>query len=161
MEAVAREAGVATGTVYVYFESKEALLNALYVQTKLSFARTVFEGAGASGPVRPAFERTCVTYMRFIAENRAAVLFMSQFRNSAFQLEETRAVSERASEPLLRLLERGKAEGLLKDIPTSLMVAFLQAMLTEIVSYVASQPPGTHQEMYASIARLAWDALKA
>src|SRR3954464_4238399 len=33
MSAIAREAGVAAGTIYVYFESKEELINALYLET--------------------------------------------------------------------------------------------------------------------------------
>src|SRR3954453_6062189 len=32
MSAVAREAGVAAGTLYLYFESKEAMINALYLE---------------------------------------------------------------------------------------------------------------------------------
>jgi AcrR family transcriptional regulator len=162
MEAVARAARVATGTVYVYFENKEALLNALYLECKRSFARAVFEGAGVSGPVRPAFERMCIAYMRYIAENRGAVVFMNQFRNSASMFEQTREVSSRSSEPLLLFLERGKSEGLLKEkMPTSLMAAFLQATLAELTAYVADAPPNTREQSYREIARLAWDALKA
>ena len=43
MSAVAREAGVAAGTLYLYFPSKEAMINALY----LDVLRNVFETVGA------------------------------------------------------------------------------------------------------------------
>ncbi|UJR81585.1 TetR/AcrR family transcriptional regulator [Sandaracinus amylolyticus] len=161
MEAVARTAGVAIGTVYIYFESKEALLNALYLETKRAFSREVFGHASATEPVRPAFERVCIAYMKYVAAHRAEVLLMQQFRNSPFVLEGTLAASEDATAPLLALLERGKAEGLLKDVPTPLMIAFLQATLAELTAYVGSEPSRHHRERYAQIARLAWDALKA
>ena len=161
MEAVARAAGVAIGTVYIYFESKEALLNALYLETKRAFSREVLGEVGVSGPVRPTFERMCVAYMKYVSAHRAEMLFMQQFRNSPFVLEQTLAASEDAAAPLVALLERGKAEGLLKDVPTPLMLAFLQATLAELTAYVGNEPTRQHRERYAQIARLAWDALKA
>ena len=53
IEAVARRAGVATGTVYTYFKSKEALLDSLYRHTKLAFAALVLRDEGQA--VKPAF----------------------------------------------------------------------------------------------------------
>lgn len=161
MDAVAKAVGVAIGTLYIYFESKEALLNALYLETKRSFARSVFESAHGDEPVRPAFERMCVAYMRYIAKHRAEMVFMHQFRNSPFLLEQTREQAARTGEPLLQLLARGKAEGLLKDMSTPLMVAFLQGTLAELAVYVSTEPRRAHEQRYAEIARLAWDALKA
>lgn len=161
MEAVAKAAGVAIGTVYIYFESKEALLNALYLDTKRAFARTVLEGAEEGEPVRPAFMRMCVAYLRWVAENRAAMLFLHQFRNSPYLHEQTLEATSRTMEPLHALLERGKAEGLLKDLPTPLMVTFIAGTLAELAAYVQTEPRKLHAERHALVARLAWDALKA
>lgn len=161
MEAVARAAGVATGTVYTYFESKEALLNALYVATKGSIAREVFQAPGPGEPVRPAFERMCVAYLRFVVERRAELVFMQEFARSPFVSAGAREQASRAAEPLVRLLERGKAEALLKDLPTPLMIAFLQAALDGLGPHVAAEPKRGQAERHAAIARMAWDALKA
>jgi AcrR family transcriptional regulator len=161
MESVAKAAGVAIGTVYIYFQNKEALLNALYRETKLAFSRAVFEGPGIEEPVRPAFHRMCIAYMRWVQKNRGAVVFMHQFRNSPFLFEQTREETSRATEPLLDLLARGKKEGLLKDLPEPLMIAFLQGTLAELSSFAAAEGKKTQAGTYDQIARLAWDALKA
>lgn len=161
MEAVARAAGVATGTVYTYFENKEALLNALYLATKESLAREAFQGAAPEEAVRPAFERACVGYMRFAVERRAELVFMQQCANSPLVSEQTRERAARTAEPMVRLLERARAEGLLKDLPTPLMLTFLQGALREMAGFIGGQPKRAQGPLYATIARLAWDALKA
>jgi len=161
IEAVAKKAGIAIGTVYIYFANKEALLNALYLEAKKSFFQKVLEGATHGEPIRPAFERMCLAYLHYVAENRAALMFMHQFRNSPFLFEQTREESSRYSEPLIVLIERGKAEGLLKpDVPTPMMIAFVQGTLAELAAFVSFEPKKTHGHHYAQIARLAWDALK-
>src|SRR5262245_28981195 len=40
---IAERAGVGAGTIYRYFESKEALVNAIYRQQKLEFAKLVLD----------------------------------------------------------------------------------------------------------------------
>jgi TetR/AcrR family transcriptional regulator, repressor of fatR-cypB operon len=161
MDAVAKAAEVAIGTLYIYFENKEALLNALYLETKRSFAREVFESATPGEPVRKAFERMCIAYMHYVQQNRAAIVFLQQFRNSPFLYEQTLAETAGVNEPVLALFERGKAEGLFKDLPAPLMIAFVQSTLTELSAYAAAEPRKTRKESYLQIAQLAWDALKA
>ena len=43
MAAIAREAGIATGTLYVYYKSKEELLNAEGIQQARHFALRVLD----------------------------------------------------------------------------------------------------------------------
>lgn len=161
MEAVAKAAGVAIGTVYIYFDNKEALLNALYLETKLEVSRAIFEGASEGEPVRRAFERMCIGYMRYVAAHRAEVVLMAQLQNSPFLFEQTRERSQKTSEPLIHLLERAKREGLLKDMATPLMIAFLHATLAELAGFVAAEPKRSIPDRHAEIARMCWDALKA
>ncbi len=161
MEAVAKAAGVAIGTLYIYFQNKEALLNALYLETKRDFARAVFEGSDPSEPIRPAFERMCIAFMRHVTEHRAEIVLSAQLRNSPYLFEQTKEATSKSAAPLLSLLERAKAEGLLKDLPSPLMLTFLQGALVELSAFVASEPQRVRAQRHAEIARLCWDALKA
>lgn len=162
MSAVAKAAKVSVGTVYIYFDSKETLLNALYLSCKRELTKTVFvEDPKCEGAVRPIFEGICLAYLRYIAEHQDELLFMSQFRNSPALLAENREIAQRGAMPLLNLLERGKKEGILKDTPTDLMVAYLQGALTDLAAFVESKPKKEREQQRREIARLCWDALKA
>jgi len=152
MEGVARRAGVATGTLYVYHKSKEALLEAAYLATKRQLADAVFRDEGL--PVRPAFLGMCVAYLQFLVAHRAEVAFLEQLHHSTLLSPSTRAAAELGARPLVELLERGKRELLLKDLDLPLMIAFLQATLREM----AQTAP---KARFAQIALLCWDALQA
>ena len=59
MSAVAREAGVAVGTVYLYFPSKEAMINALYLHVLEDRNSSLYDAAATmpqlAGDQRAAF----------------------------------------------------------------------------------------------------------
>ncbi len=160
IDSVAKAAGVATGTVYVYFENKEALLNALYVEVKAELGRRVFLGSEAGIATKPAFERMCVAYLRYVATHSAELVFMHQFHNSPYILEHSRKATSGTLLPLHQLLERAQAERLLKDLPLPLMIAFLQGTLREMAAYVAAEPARRRAARELEVARLCWDALK-
>src|SRR5687768_15105891 len=98
MEAVARRAKVATGTVYIYFKNKEALIEALYLATKREFASLVCKDIGL--PVRASFQRTCVAFLEYLVERRAEIVFMTQVANSPYLTEQTRAEAAVGVRPL-------------------------------------------------------------
>lgn len=158
MEAVARRAGVAAGTLYVYHASKEALLDALYLATKRELAAAVFRDEGL--PVRPAFLRMCAAYLDYLAGHRAEITFLQQMARSKLVSAKTRAAAEQGVRPFVELLERGKRELLLKDLETDLMIAFLQATVQELSSFAAGLPAARRAARHRQIAQLCWDALK-
>lgn len=159
VEAVARRAGVATGTVYVYFKGKDALLDQLYLQTKQKFATTVFGDDG--GPLRAAFTRMTAAYIDYVLEHSAELVFMGQMANSPYLSAETREQAAIGVRPLGALLERGKAERLLKDIDTGWMTAFLYETVRSMAPLARGLPPERYREFQETVATLCWDALKA
>src|SRR6185369_3975295 len=122
--------------LYIYFKSKEALIDALYLATKTEFASVLLRSDGL--PLRAAFSRTCVAYLEYLIDHRAEVIFMSQVANSPYLTAETKATTSLGFRPITELLERGKSELLLKNLDTSLMIAFLQGTLRELAAVVAA-----------------------
>jgi AcrR family transcriptional regulator len=157
MEGVARRAGVATGTLYVYHASKEALLEAAYLDTKQRLAEAVFRDEGL--PVRPAFLRMCVAYQQFLVEHRAEVAFLEQLHHASFLSAAARAEAEVGTRPLVELLERGKRELLLKPLETQLMILFLHGTLGAMAKKL-DLPRARARATFEQIAILCWDALQ-
>lgn len=159
MEAVARRAGIATGTVYIYFKNKEALVEAAYLATKEAFATAVMRDEGL--PVRVTFLKMCGAFIDYLIDHQAEIVFMTQVAASPFLTEQTRATAALGVRPLTDLLERGKREMLLKDIDTALMLAFLQGAVREVAPLVARAPKARRARLTEQISALCWDALKA
>ena len=64
MAAIAREAGIATGTLYVYHRSKEELLNALYEQVKGALVGLIDVDIDAATPFRMRFQMNWTRLLR-------------------------------------------------------------------------------------------------
>jgi AcrR family transcriptional regulator len=159
IEAVARRAGIATGTVYIYFKGKEALLNALYLHTKQAFSTFVLRAEGL--PLRAAFTRMVKAYLDYIIEHNAEIVFMAQMANSPYVTAQSRETAALGVRPVAEMLERGKAEQLLKDLDTAWMMTFLSGTMHAMAPLAVALPRDQYPAFQESVAALCWDALKA
>ena len=73
---VAEKAGVGAGTIYRYFESKEALVNALYRQEKQRFAELTVGNFPTSTGARELFRTMWMRMARFAVENPKPFVFL-------------------------------------------------------------------------------------
>jgi AcrR family transcriptional regulator len=158
MEAVARHAGVATSTIYVYHASKEALIDAAYLATKGALAEAVFRDPGL--PVRPAFLHMADAYLRYLVEHPAEIAFLEQARMSNFVSAETRAAAESGYRALVELIDRAKREQLIKDLERPMIVAFLHGALRDLARALEALPANKRKAQREQIAALCWDAIK-
>jgi len=159
IEAVARRAGVATGTVYIYFKGKDALLDALYLHTKQKFSAFVLRDEGL--PLRAAFAQISKAYLDYVVQNSAEIVFMGQMANSPYVTEQTRETAALGARQVTALLERGKAEQLLKDLDTAWMMTFLGETLKAMAPLAKGMARDRYADFQESVATLCWDALKA
>jgi AcrR family transcriptional regulator len=159
IEAVARRAGVATGTVYIYFKGKEALLNALYLHTKQKFAAFVLRDEGL--PLRATFQRMTRAYLAYMIDNQAEIVFMGQMVHSPYLSDATRETAALGLAPVAALFARGKAEQLLKPLDDAVMLAFLHGALHAMAPLATRMSATGRAAFEDQVASLCWDALKA
>jgi AcrR family transcriptional regulator len=161
MPAIAREAGVATGTLYVYFKSKDALLVALYEQAKTATAARVLQGVAAGAPFRSRFQ----LMWRNLLDNRRAhaaeMVFLEQYANSPWFTDESRALSARLFKDWSNMIEDGKAQQILKDVPTPLLANAFYGSVRETAQLLSSGVLTDSDEHLAMAFGLCWDGIKA
>jgi AcrR family transcriptional regulator len=121
MSAVAREAGVAAGTLYLYFPSKEAMINALYLELledRDRSMRTGEEGASSEGTDgRAGLWTFWHGLARWHLDHPDASSFLHQFKSSAMITAETRELERRKNAGGLASFEQAVAAGQLRDLP--------------------------------------------
>jgi AcrR family transcriptional regulator len=129
MSAVAREAGVAVGTVYLYFPSKEAMINALYLQVLEDRNRSLYTGARAPShspaDQRAALWETWHALARWHLEHEEGSNLIAQCRASGILSEETRAFEQRMDAQGLVLYEQAVAKGHLRAMSRYVFWALL------------------------------------
>lgn len=96
---IADRAGVGAGTIYRYFESKEALVNELYRTEKMRFARNVVERVNATGPgrepARELFKRLWLHMAEFAVDHPESFVFLELHHHAAYLDADSRALEQR------------------------------------------------------------------
>jgi AcrR family transcriptional regulator len=85
MSAVAANAGVATGTAYTYYSSKDELVLAAYIETKAQLAAAATAGIEAGADASERFRSLWVASYRHLAANPDHARFLLQVDHSPYR----------------------------------------------------------------------------
>jgi len=160
MSEIAREAGIATGTLYIYFTSKEDLINALYSECRKSSAGVFFRGYSEQEPFKPGFRKIYFNIVRHRVDHFGEAIFMEQCYHSPFLSEATREESRKIMDPLYSLMERGKREQLVKDLDIKLLLLYMVGTINEVVKQYHYSGKKITRQTTESIFKLCWDGIK-
>lgn len=124
MSLVAKNADVATGTVYNYFDNKEHLIKELYNHNRQLLLTVVNETLEENNKAtfRQRFEKIWLAIYRFYLENTDMLIFVEQFVNSPFC--QHKQVEEFEERPLLNFLQSGADEQIFKSLPAEMMLTY-------------------------------------
>jgi AcrR family transcriptional regulator len=162
MPLIAKQSGVAIGTLYIYFKNKDDLIHALYKEVKKRFGATVFIGFSPELPVEEGFRVIWENSLRYAVSNFSEQVFLQQFIASPYKREDQAvAVARPVMASLAQLLERGKRQGLLKPDTEILIPTLLFGFVQQIAAHIHHTPARlTKIFMDASFGFL-WDAIRA
>jgi AcrR family transcriptional regulator len=132
---VAQRAGVAAGTIYLYFASKEALVNVLLARIKGALAGRLLAAADPSAPLDREFADLHRAFGSWLLEHPRAVAFCDLHHHAAYVTAETTAVFEPARQAVDAHLERGRGAGVYRDLPAPALRAFFVGPLVGLAKF--------------------------
>lgn len=121
MGAVATEAGVATGTAYVHYESKDALVLAAYLESKQRLGAAAIAGVDAAAGPERRFIALWQGAFRHLAGDRDEARFLVQVDASPYAERAHEAAMARDDDPLLRAAEAPDMAALLLPLPVEVL----------------------------------------
>jgi TetR/AcrR family transcriptional regulator, repressor of fatR-cypB operon len=116
MPEIAEAAGVSAGTIYHYFDSKEALVNAVYRSWKGMVGTRVFAAFPATAPVREQFRVMWHEMIGFARGAPAAFAFIETHNHASYLEAESRAVDHNLHVFVHAVIQRAQREGLVKPL---------------------------------------------
>ena len=125
MPALAKVAGVGAGTIYRYFDSKEALVNALYRREKQRVLGHVMEGFPVALSPRAQFHHFFVQVVDYARANRASFTFLEHHHHAAYLDAESRGVEERVMGLALAYLAQTAAARITKPVAAEVLMALV------------------------------------
>jgi len=87
---ISQQANVATGTLFLYFENKETLVNELYLESKDEYASYVEEGVWENQSFKTQLKHIFDRITEWKMNNEDKVKFMGQFCSSSYITKLTR-----------------------------------------------------------------------
>ncbi len=162
MSDIAKQAHIASGTLYVYFASKEALLNALYQKLKkMTLEASLSNTQRNDEPYKLRMKRTWKAAFMYRITHAEEFHFMEQFANSPYIVEASKAISREYMQNMTAFIEEGKRQLLLKDIDTRYLLLAMAGLLREFALQCAQKLLPINDILIEESFAICWDAIKA
>lgn len=137
---IARAAGVAEGTLFTYFDSKDTLLNALYLELKAGMREAMITGYPRRASLRERAAHVWGAYVGWGVSFPAARKVMAQLAVSDRVTGETRTAGSGPFGDIQGMLREAMAKGALKDLDPDFVGTLLTAMAETTMDFITREP---------------------
>jgi AcrR family transcriptional regulator len=158
---IADRAGVGAGTIYRYFESKEALVNEIYRAQKLLFGRIATDDFPATAPIREQFRALWTRMARFAIEHPSSFVFLELHHHARYLDAASRAVEQRMTELFARIVINAQTRGALKPGDPRVLMGLVMGAFIGVIRHCVDvdRPPGDADWTLAE--QCMWEAIRA
>ena len=159
---IADKAGVGAGTIYRYFESKEALVNALYRQEKQRFAeRVIHDFPTTTTTARELFRTMWMRMAKFAVETPQPFIFMELHHHASYLDDESRALEARLLEMFTNIVTAAQARGELKVGPPRLLMGLVMGAFVGVIRSCVEMDQALDSADWKLAEQCVWEAIRA
>ncbi|WP_267555701.1 TetR/AcrR family transcriptional regulator [Rhizobium rhizogenes] len=160
MAAVAEEAGVATGSIYNYFKSKDDMIRGVYAQLADVICGRLIPEADSLDDAKARIFRYIFDYIDFIWEDRERAMLFEYLSSvpliSMQELSQTFATINRYS---LGLMAGGQHAGLLADMPPATLAGYIGGGIRNTLKWRRADPDPLTANEREELALMSWKAI--
>lgn len=163
MSDISKKAGVATGTIYRYFENKDVLIKELHQNLEEKIREHIQEGYPTCQPLRERFLFLLGELLRYFIKNPLHFRYMEQYFNSPYgiSLHREKLISKHGNHDMVMdIFDQGIEQRILKELPKSVLfsLAFgsmIVLMRDHILGFITLDDP-----LIKQVSEACWDAIK-
>lgn len=160
MSQIAKKAGVAAGTIYHHFDSKDTLILQLYEHVLDQILHSLLKCDEEQMNYRDRFFNFFISHCLFYIEHPNALFFIEQFVNSPYNNQQTLQENEKVQGSFKHLIRYGVEQQLLKPMDHRIVGSLvLGAIVSTAKIHLCRKIPLSQQEL-EQIAQVVWDGLK-
>ena len=160
MSMVAKRAGVAAGTIYHYFESKEEVINELYKELKQQMGAALMQESSRKGTIKDRFFEFYFNLYHYFVEHPDQFHFLEQYSNSPYISQTAREENKRFDQPVLDFLQQGIELGVMRPLDLRIMIALVYGHVVSLAKLNLSQEMTITQEQLEQAAQSSWDGVR-
>ena len=157
---IAKNAGVASGTIYHYFPSKDAIIMELHRQIKKEMVEAMFTDGNTEKEYKQQFFDGWINLCKYFINNPSSLFFHEQFNSSPF----AKIVSKKNAKGTLSrfndFFQFGMDKGYLKKMEYLLIASAVFGCITATAKYHVTGRFGFTDADLCKIANILWDGIK-
>lgn len=157
---IAEKANVGAGTIYRYFDSKEALVNVLFQNSVRRFTEKIKEGYPEHLSVRSQFHHIFRCLYEFARENVYALYFLEIDKTSHYLTETSRSVLNDLLDFVYLFFEKGKEANIIHPLPPHILTAMVFGAFVHIQKLVKAGEIEDPSGLIEEIEQCSWHAIK-
>lgn len=158
---IAQEAGVANGTLFQYFKTKDELVVSLYLHIKEELADYVAQYTAKQTGLKERIKAQVLSSLYWALDNGTKFQFIQQIHTSPYIGQLDQEVIQQQNAPHLALIQQGIDQGIIKQLPVALLYALLTSHIFGLYQYLTSQPLTQTQQhtIIETTFELLWDMI--
>lgn len=160
MSNIAKQAGLAHGTVYIYFKNKKDLINQLFKKAKRRATERIGVYDKLAGNFFEGLQLFWKVYLIYLINNQKETHFIKQCIASPFLEQTSLALSDSSRNKLISFFERGKRERYVKPMETELLMSVFSGVAHEIVTKINEGALVYSNELVDHSFDLCWNAIR-
>ncbi|WP_245585857.1 TetR/AcrR family transcriptional regulator [Paenibacillus pinihumi] len=157
---IADNAEVGAGTIYRYFENKEALVNELFQDGVKRLHQSMMQDYPFEGSIREQFTHLFYGMVRFAQKHLHEQYFIETHSN-AYCLDETsRNTFQQLLDFFHAYIDRGKQQGMIRPLPADALIAIVFGAFTRVFTLIRSGKLEETTELLSQLEECCWDAVR-
>jgi AcrR family transcriptional regulator len=136
---IAQEAGVANGTLFQYFKTKDELVIALYIHIKDELSEYISKSTADNADIKETIKSQVLSSLYWALDNRTKFRFIQQFHTSPYIGQVEQDLIEKQLEPHLTLIQKGIKQGVIKPLSPELIYSLMSNQVFGLYQFVISK----------------------
>jgi AcrR family transcriptional regulator len=159
MSLVAKQAGVAAGTIYHYFESKDELICELYSYVKERTGEALKAGDDAALTYQERFFAIWMGLFNFYIENPNVLRFFEQFVNSPYYAIKPEEQHDKFRNMILSFFNEGIEKGFIRPANPEILSVLLHGSSISTAKVYQHGKVRLGEEELKQIVQILWDGM--
>jgi AcrR family transcriptional regulator len=159
---IAKDAGIAAGTLFLYFSTKQELLDELVAMIAADQSASIKARLTPALSTRETFSTIWQGTVDWFAANPDAYRYQQQVRDTALISDMAVQASARSLSYYFEAIEKGLREGAIKPYPADLIGGFLYQGLVAVMNHIRTHPdPDRREETIRQGFEIFWDGIRS
>ncbi|MBK6266684.1 TetR/AcrR family transcriptional regulator [Marivirga sp. S37H4] len=157
---IAEKAGIGAGTIYRYFENKEALINELFLEIKRDVMAQMLKDYDSSLDFKSRFKHLWMNLISYFMKHPQEFQFIEQHRYASYMSMLTREESFMIMSPVMMFFIEAKREKAIKDLPLYTIISLAYGPITSLAKLQIDHQQNLSAERIDQAANACWDAVR-